>query len=249
MNLLEIREEVQDIARDTEGENTYRLWTDAELNRYINRIYRYIARETRCIRDSTTTDVCLIPVTVVDYTTYQAGTIDYTWANDPASWLYHQNVAPYLFTYHPSIIEIEECKWTTWTWKLTKVSVRKWQTNPWWEQVMGMPTEFCTDLQNGKIAINFRSQAEDTLRMVVRRLPLVDLINDEDIPEIKYSYHDYFINGVLWQMYSKQDAEIIDKGKAAEFRSLFLLDIDEIKQQEAILDERLNVSHSLLAFR
>jgi hypothetical protein len=175
--------------------------------------------------------------------------LDYLWANDPNSWLYHKNVAPYHFPLDPRILKVEEVKWTERQWKLARVSVSKWQINPWWEQVCGMPTEYATDLSSNTIAVNFRAEFSDTLRIIVRRLPLVDLINDEDIPEIRVDYHDFFKNGVLWQMYSKQDAEAFDGAKAADYKAEYLADIDEVKQLEAHLYQTLNANPSLSAFR
>lgn len=264
MNLKQIREEAWDIAREVATVDLDRLWTTREMNRYINRTYRFIARETKCIRDSTTASVCMIPVNVVDYTTYVAGTIDYIWANttvisditDPAYdptagkyWLFHQNVTPYKYALNPLILDIDEVKWTNRSWKLTKVSVSKWQINPWWEQVVGMPTEYATDLDNNTLAINFRDTTADILRLHVRRLPLTDLVFDTDTPEFRTHYHDYFVNGVLWQMYAKQDVETFDLAKAAMYKADFYADIDEIKQQERILNQKLNPNHSLDAFR
>lgn len=249
MTLKEIREEAWRYANDIIGGDDDRLWPKAEMNAYINRVYRRIASETLCIRDSSTVDVCQISSNVVDYTTYVAGTKDYIWANDPENWLYQKNVAPYLYTMHPSILKVEEVKWVSRAWKLTKVNVGKWQVNPFWERVVGMPTEYATDLETGKLAVNFRSEANDTLAMVVRRLPLANLVADGDEPEFRPSYHEFFLNGVLSLMYLKQDVESFDQGKADHHRQLFLLDIDEIKQQESQLDQTINANGSHLAFR
>lgn len=249
MNLRQIREEAWDIARETATRDGDRLWNTKEMNRYINRVYRQIARETKCIRDATTPEICKIASTVVDWTTYSPGTDDYYWANSIDSWIYHKDVAPYIYDLHPLIIDIDEVKWTTKAWRLTKVSVSKWQVNPFWEQVMGMPTEYATDLSNNKLALNFRADTSDVLRLIVRRMPLVDLSNDTDIPEFRLHYHDFMINGILEQMYSKQDAETFDGEKAASYGAKFLRDIDEIKQQETILDQRLKVNFSMDAFR
>jgi hypothetical protein len=268
MNLTQIRQECWDIARDIAITDSDRLWNKAEMNRYINRIYRHIARETKCIRDATTYKIVSAPY--ADYATMVASTDpfvqeDVDRINNSGSWFYvnpdpagtytarlntqAQSLCPYVYSLDPNILDIEEVKWTTRQWRLTKVSVSKWQINPWWEQVIGMPTEYCTDLANNKLALNFRSQTSDTLKLVVRRLPVADLSADTDIPEFRTHYHDYFINGVLWMMYSKQDADVIDKTKAEEYRQAFLRDVDEIKQQETILDQRLKPNHSVDAFR
>ena len=250
MNLREIRQECWDEARDTALIDQDRLWTTSEMNRYINRIYRFIARETECIRDAVTPSLCNIPVVPRDWATLTADDgIDYTYVNDPGSWLYHQNVAPIVFTLNSKILQIDEVKWTYRQWILRKLSVMKWQTNPWWEQVVGMPTEYATDYSNNTLVINFRDTTSDTLRLQVRRLPLEDLTSDMDEPEFREHYHDYFKNGVLWLMYLKKDAETFDKVKAEEYHQMFLKDIDEIKQSETQLDSRLNPNNSMVAFR
>lgn len=250
MNLKQLREEAWTIARDNAIVDSDKLWPKAEMNTYINRVYRHIARETKCITDAVTPSVCQIASTPVDYTTLTvADGLDYTWANDPNSWLYQKNVAPYLYDLHPSILQIDEIKWTSRQWKLVKVSVTKWQKNPWWEQVIGLPTEYATDLSNGKIALNYRSETADTMRLQIRRLPLVDLVNDTDTPEFRTSYHDLMVNGILMWMYGKQDSESFDMEKRNNYEARFLRDIDEIKQQETILERRLLANHSMSAFR
>lgn len=249
MNLRDIREEAWNWAHDFAQRDEDHLWPQAEMNTYINRVYRRIASETHCIQDSSTLAVCQIASDPVDYTTYAEGTLDYIWANTEGMWLYQRDVAPYLYTLHSSILKIEEVKWTTRQWKLVKVSARKWQTNPYWEQVVGMPTEYATDLQTGKIALNFRSTESDTLRLVVRRLPLEKLIQDADTPEFRASYHEFFLNGVLSLMYNKQDSQCFDNGKAKDYEEKFKADLDEIKQQEIQLQQTIGANGSLDGFR
>jgi hypothetical protein len=249
MNLREIREECWDVARDTALTDSDRMWREKEMNRYINRVYREIARETQCIKDATTVAVCLIDVVPVDYTTLTPGTLDYIWANEVGNWLYQADVTPYLLPLHSSILQIDDCKWVGAAYTLLKVSASKWKADVWWERVRGSyATEYATDLQTGKLAINYRMESSDKLQLAVRRLPLVDLINDDDTPEYRTHYHDFMINGVLMHMYNKRDAETLDLEKAAEYRELYLLDIDEIKQQEAQMEEHLRPNAALGAF-
>lgn len=240
MNLKQIREECWDVAREVTDIDQDRLWSKREMDRYINRIYRWIARETKCIRDAITPEICNITCTPV---------LDPVYGSNPSSWLYGIPVIPQNYALDSRIIDIDEVKWTNLQWRLTKVSVRKWQPNPWWEQVVGMSTEYCTDYSNNLLTLNFRMEIADTLRLIVKRLPLTSLVLDTDTPEFRESYHDYFINGILWQMYSKQDADTIDLKKAADYQAMFLRDVDEIKQQELILDQRLKANNSLEAFR
>lgn len=250
MTLLELREEAWDVAREVGTSDANRLWTTKEMNRYINRVYRYIARECRCIRDAVTPALVQIASTPVVWTTLTVlDGLNYTWATDPTSWIYHMDVSPYLYTLSPLIIDIDEVKWTTRQWRLVKASCTKWQVNPRWEQVIGMPTEYATDLSNNTIALNFRSLDADTLRLQVRRMPLTDLILDTDSPEFRTHYHDFMLNGILSQMYSKQDSQTFDQLKALNYTALYKADVEMIKYHESILDQRLKPNHSIDAFR
>lgn len=257
MTLAEIRQECWDLARDAAVNDADRMWRSAEMNRYINRVYRRIARETKCIRDSITTSICRIasapPVSLVALQdaaqTDSYASQDLAFYNDSTSWLYGKLVAPYSYALSPLVIDVDECKWSTRQWKLTKVSVAKWRTNPWWEQVTGMPTEFCTDGDNGRLFVNFRSDTADTLKLAVRRMPISTLSYDVDVPEIRTHYHDFMINGVLELMYSKQDSQTFDNIKALDYGQKFLRDLDEIKQQESVLNNMLRANSSLDGFR
>jgi len=257
MTLKELREEAWALLRDDALVDQDRLWPASEMNRYINRAYKQMARETKCIRDSITSSICRIavaPPTDLADLTLKAATDsfyaqDLDWYNDSGSWLHNQLVSPYSFPLSNKIIKITECKWTNLQWKLTKVSVQKWQINPWWEQVIGMSTEYATDLDSNRLVLNYRMTSSDTLKLSVRRMPLTDLAKDSDAPEFKEDYHLMLINGIIWQMLSKTDAETLNVVKAEEYRLKFLQDIDEVKQQEELLETKLNVHYSGSAFR
>ena len=57
------------------------------------------------------------------------------------------------------------------------------------------------------------------------------------------------VYGVLAYMYEKQDSQAFDQVKALDFKTRFLQDVNEIKQQEVILNTRLNPNYSINAFR
>jgi len=258
MTLKEIREEAWEIARDVALVDQDRLWPTIEMNKYINRAYMQIARDTRCIKDSITPAICRItiapPIDLADLTakalTDAFYAQDLAWYNNNSSLLYGQLVTPYSLPLSDKILKIVEAKWTNVMWKLVKVSVQKWQVSPIWEQVIGsFPTEYATDLDSKRIALNYRSTSSDTLKLVVRRMPLTVLVNNTDTPEFPEDYHYAFLNGVLWQMFSKTDAETLNKVKAEEYHAKFLIDIDSIKKEEELLDTKLSVHNAMGAFR
>jgi hypothetical protein len=256
MNLSEIRNECWGIARETAEDDSNRLWTTREMNRYINRIYFKIARETRCIRDATTPAVCRIacapPASLEELTTSAAtnafAAVDLADYNDSASWAYETLMAPNAFPKHAAIIDIDEVKWNGSWFTLTPVSVNKWRQSSFWERRTGVATEYALDYTTGYIALNSRVTEADTLRLSVKRIPLTVLSANSDIPEIPLNYHDFFVNGVLWLMYSKKDSQTLDKEASAKYYADFLVDMDEIKRQEMRLEQRLDVNYPMPGF-
>jgi hypothetical protein len=253
MNLQEIIDQCRDQARDDGILDVDRLWPDADMVRYANRVYNKIARKTLCIADSTTPEVCVLALTPVDYTTYVAGTLDYIWANDTAHPLYQLDVNPYLAPLHDSILEIEEIKSLTQIRRITKGILSQWRQNLQWEGLVTQPTEYTNEIQSNMIAFNGRQETAETFQLSVKRMPLTAFVvasMDTQTPEFRINYHEYFYNGILELMYQKQDAETLDKAKANDYKEEFLDDIDEIKRQELIvLNDQISANHSLSAFR
>jgi hypothetical protein len=248
MNLAQIREECWEEAFDVIGSGSDKFWPEDVMNRYINRIYYHIARETRCIRDASTASVCIIDGSVVDYSTYASGTLDYIWANDSTSPLYQLDVAPYLYDLHKSILDIDEVKLMRRKYQLHKVTSAVWQRNTMWEQTIGAPTQYATDLNSKKIAVSFRDGDGDTLQLAVKRLPLVELVLDTDEPEFREDFHQHFKDGVLWLMYKRQDAETFNMAKSKQAKDDFDDAIDELKQAVIKLDERIRPNAAMGAF-
>lgn len=250
MNLREIRESIWRKARELNVPDVDRLWPAAEMNQYINRTERRLARECRLIRDARTAEIVLLSFDLVDYTTLTADDgLDYIWATTPTSWLYQQDVCPYVVDLDSRIIDIDEAKLIEYDWKLRKVSCQKWQQNIRWEQTKGMPTEYATDLQNNSFAVNFRSEQAFRVQLVVKRLPLADMVKDEDTPEIRVDYHDRFQNDVLAQMFEKHDAQAFDEKARDRYEQKARKDIDDIKFEESRLHEMLRPNHPTEAHR
>lgn len=84
-----------------------------------------------------------------------------------------------------------------------------------WEQDSGDPTNFVTDYQTGAIRLYPIPVADDELSLTVRRLPLVDMVNDDDEPEIRIEAQPALVQWMLYRAYSKQDADTFDPNKAA----------------------------------
>jgi hypothetical protein len=188
-------------------------------------------------------------VTATDGNSYTMIQTDLPLLSIATAFTYAQPFTPLTLPLHKSILDIDEVKWTKKPWKLLKVSVTKWQVNPYWEWIAGIPTEYATDYSINRIALNYRATEADTLRLSVKRMPLTDLTLDADEPEFRENYHDFMLNGILMHMYGKQDAQCFDGEKKDTYERKFFEDVDNIKQQEQILDQRLKPNAALDAFR
>lgn len=224
MNLRELIDEPRSLARDNGRVDTDRLWPDHEMVYYVNRVYRELARECKIIKDRNST-LCSI---AVDGTTTPVLEINLD----------------------PRILSVEAAHFVTKQNVLSFSSVKTFEQNPLWYTYVGIPTKFCLDATSKKLTFNYLIDFADTLKIRVSRMPLVPLVSDVDIPEFEEEYHDHFLNGIMAWMYSKQDADTIDKVKAEEYRQKFLMDIDKIKRIE-IYDRNVQnpSNNSLLAFR
>lgn len=64
-------------------------------------------------------------------------------------------------------------------------------------------------------------KSADVLLMTVIRLPLNDMADDEDEPEIRSHHHVRLLDWVLYRAYMVQDADTFNPVKAQEYQSLF----------------------------
>ena len=55
----------------------------------------------------------------------------------------------------------------------------------------------------------------------VVRLPLEDMANDTDEPEINKRYHLHLVDWMMYRAYSKQDSETVDMAKANKYLATF----------------------------
>ena len=115
MTLSDIRNECWEQARESTTIDEDRLWRTAEMNRYINRVYRILAKETECIVDSISAFTQLA-ITGTDET--------------PAS---------YYIALDPRIRCIEEAKWATNGYNIYETSIDRFGT-PQWEITTGAPS-------------------------------------------------------------------------------------------------------------
>lgn len=94
-----------------------------------------------------------------------------------------------------------------------------------WESHTGTPSLYVTDYQHRCIRLYPSPSVADTLFLSVHRMPLADLVNDDDEPEIRYEAHPALVQWMLYRAYARQDADTFDPQKSlralAEFEREF----------------------------
>ena len=85
-----------------------------------------------------------------------------------------------------------------------------------WENDTGTPSHYVTDYQSGSIRLYPSPIVDDDLKLTVTRLPLVDMADGTDEPEIRPEYHYALVQWILYRAYAKQDVDIFDPNKSAK---------------------------------
>lgn len=197
MNLLQLRTLARQRLNDVTTSPL--LWSDDELNSYINQAIVEAAIRSRCLVDSTTADCCEIDVV--------AGTADYL--------------------LNPVVFEVKRVFDATNKRIICRKGFNDLNFRPDWQSVSGKPKLYMLDLNNlqgetGTQLTLYPNPDENlTLNLTVYRVPLADLADDEDVPEISVLFHADLIHWVCHLAYMKQDADTLDVGKSLQFQAQF----------------------------
>lgn len=168
------------------------LWSDDEVTLILNEAEVEAATRAKLIQDATTPAVTQITVTV--------NGVDYP--------------------LHASILAIERAKLASQPKPLEPITVEELDARyPNWEAMTGQPKFYVED--NGRIRLVPQSPMADTLSLTVFRLPLTEMKEATDAPEIHPKYHYRMLDWALRCAYLKNDSETLDKTKAADYQALF----------------------------
>ena len=77
------------------------------------------------------------------------------------------------------------------------------------------PTHLVSGMTTGMLHLWPIPAAPGTIRLTVQRLPLKQLANDNDKPEIRQEAHPALVEWMLYRAYSRADADLGDPTKAA----------------------------------
>ncbi len=215
MNLKQLRDSARLRLFDTKLDY---LWSDDELNDFINQAINEAVIRSRSILDSTTPECSRIAVV--------AGKNEYP--------------------VHDAVFQITRVFSTVDNQALQKTSfndldeyLSDWQTST------GKPTHYVDDLNHygadgdakRSITLFPIPDVSNILNLTVYRTPLGDLDNDFDTPEISVFQHPDLLYWVLHLAYMKQDSDAFDIAKSMEFDQRFTLCFGE-KQDARKLEWR-----------
>lgn len=190
MNLGELRAEYRRQMLDVE---LPQLWSDADINRYLNEAVNEAAIRARIITDEATDAVCKVDL-VADTHTY---------------------------TLSGKILGISRVKIDGQQKPLSRNSREEMDSEyPGWETQTGDPQIF-TELSDGVMRLIPSPWKDGVARLVVWRLPLVAMAADSDVPDIHEKHHFRLIDWARRCGYLKQDSETFDPVAAARYEALF----------------------------
>jgi hypothetical protein len=191
----ELKDSVRRWLRAEEGESdSDRYWTESDLNEYAQDAVDVFCRLSKLIRDSLTPSVCLLTLNPED-----------------------QHIA-----LSPLILSIERVKpsWGSYPLRLTSLD-EVTRLQPAWEDDTGSPDAYLLDYSKGYLSLNRAVVDTGTLRLTVRRMPLLPLDSDNAVPEINPEYHHMLKDYMLYRAFSAQDSEMYNPDKARHHLVLF----------------------------
>ena len=160
---------------------------DADLFDFANEAEEEACRRAHLLRDSTTSAVCTVAVT----------------AGDP------------VVTLHASIIDVLRVKMASETVPLQIVPQNEMdRVNVGWDSITGKPRAVVVGRDTGKLRLWPTPTANETLALTVSRLPLVEMNDTEDTPEVPRPYHRALAQWMLYRVFSIRDSELFDPNKA-----------------------------------
>lgn len=182
------------------------LWTDDEFFTYLDDAQKQFARLTDGLPDTSTVDVTEIPVT----------TLTDTYALSPlilkvrAAWL--------LDTGRPiAVMNVED------------MSPR----GMYFDGRPGHVSAVITGLDTNKVRVWPFPAAALTVKLSVFRLPLATITSNSTSLEVAPQHHLNLLSWTKHRAYSKQDAETVDKTRAAEWRTVFEMYCGQAKAEQA----------------
>lgn len=90
-----------------------------------------------------------------------------------------------------------------------------------WQNETGEVMGWIPDYETRKLRLYRKPEEDIVLKLTVVRLPLEDMADDGDVPEIQQQMHRQLVHWMRYRFYSVPDAEVNDPKKAAEAYAAF----------------------------
>lgn len=101
-----------------------------------------------------------------------------------------------------------------------------------WETIVGTPTAIVLDMVQNEGRLVGIPTVNDTLNLVVYRLPLTDIEDDTSTIELQvYEYQLMLLDWMKHLAYSKQDAEVFNPGASNSAKSAFTDNANKAKRE------------------
>jgi hypothetical protein len=184
------------------------LWSDEEAIDFANDAEAEACRRARLFVDSSTAEICVVEVLATD-----SG----------------------LVTLDPRILFVRRAR-IEGSRPLARMNMQDMESdNPYWQNApAASPRMFITDYQTGKLLLWPIPDQDDVLLLTVVRMPLAEMHDTEDSPEIAPRFHRSLRYWMMFRAYSKQDSQANDPKKAADALALFE---QEFGKKSSALDE------------
>lgn len=154
---------------------------------YLNEAIEEACRRARLIIDSTTQEICKIDV-LPDVSVYP---------------------------YDDRIIKIQRVMIASRDTPLKQASYRDLDNSiAGWQKHKNTPSQYCLDMNSGKILLYPTPVIEDSLTLTVSRLPL-SRIDYDGTPEIPSRYHAKLVSWIIHKIRDSDDSELYHPTKSA----------------------------------
>lgn len=185
------------------------LWKPEEVRRYAQESIADAAERGEPIEDDTTPEVCKITVKA-----------------DKAA-----------YDLHPSVLRVVRAKLDSLQLPLELRDRHELDRHhPTWDSTSGTP--WAAIDQTTKIRLVWIPKADDVLRLIVKRLPICEITDPEQEPEIHRRFHYRLLDGMLARAYMKRDTETYNPKKSAEHEAKFTVSFGERPSAETIRSRR-----------
>lgn len=190
------------------------LWSDDEAMEYANDAQNEAARRGRLLVDSSTPDITQLDVIA----TATVGQPDVS-----------------LYTLDPRVLFVRKARFAG-KLPLRRMSMQDMESrDPYWEDAQpSQPCVFLCDTGTGKLRLWPTPAATGLLLLTVVRLPLAEMNDLEDAPELKPHLHRSLRHWMTYRACLKPDSETLDPKKAEQGLALFE---QEFGKKSSAIDE------------